>query len=238
MCTHKTNNNDGQEAGVYPDLSGMYQHGQDTHQADQTGAESGNVPAFSELIIQLMRETERYIREQQQADQQSNNNNNATPSAPPQPGHGHGGDQEQQQQHQGQQHIPRQHQSYDRTPHQRYNDFVNNPNVQDIMTGFQNFSAVFGKTMMQVIAAVLIMWIFTHIPTCLIFLVAACSLDLNIGTMIAGYLLMNFINSCPPLLLAALGYWAFYRKIILGKPLFTCKKWEQFQRRHYEQKCN
>merc|ERR1712117_1011695 len=97
MCNnHQTspgNNSDGQGSGsgVYPDLTGMYgnENGQNTHQ--NTGAGSGQDPTFSDLMIQLMRQTDRYFREQYpEVYQQQSNNNNTTPSAPPAPDQGDG----------------------------------------------------------------------------------------------------------------------------------------------------
>merc|ERR1712117_961930 len=96
MCnnhlTSPGNNSDGQGSGsgVYPDLTGMFgnENGQNTHQ--NTGGGTGQDPTFSDLMIQLMRQTERYLREQYPEAYQQQSNNNNTPTAPPAPDQGAG----------------------------------------------------------------------------------------------------------------------------------------------------
>jgi len=282
MCNnHQTsphNNSDGQGSGVYPDLTGMFgnQNGHNTHQNNAGAGATGQEPSFSHLMMQLMRETERYLREQYPAEYQHQSNNNATPSAPP--SHDQVPGQQQQsynnnnnnntatpsappqheQQNRAQQHSsssyynnnatpttqqptgqgryqqqgPQQHQQHQQG---RYSDADAQRMIQELINGFRTFRAVFGKTLVNVLLVVMVIWLLNITPsfimTNLIFLVVAPSLGLSICDMVACNILMNIINSFPPVLLAAVGCWIFHRKFIKGKPLFTCNKWDNFRRR-------
>merc|ERR1712117_498226 len=274
---------------MYGNENGQYN--QNTHQ--NTGAGTGQDPTFSDLMLQLMRQTERYLREQypeayqqqsttnnkpsappapdQGADQQHFNNNasappqqgqdrcqqqysndnniNVTPSAPQQSDQGRDHEQgpqyhQQQQQYQGQQQQQQQGSNRPQQQQQRRCDEADCQRiVQDLIKGFHTFRAIFGKTLVNVMMVVMVIWLLHLTPTFIIanviFLIVAPSLGLSIGDMIACNLLINVINSLPTVLLAAIGYWIFHRRFIKRQPLFTCNKWEQFKRRmesyHYRQ---
>jgi len=282
MCNnHQTspqNNSDGQGSGVYQDLTGMFgnQNGDNTHQNYAAGGANGQDPSFSNLMMQLMRETERYLREQYPAEYQqqsnntstttssappshdqvpgkqqqsyNNNNNTATPSAPPQHEQQNRYQQQssssyytnnatptaQQSSGQGryQQQGPQQHQQQQQG---RYSDADAQRMIQELINGFRTFRAVFGKNLVNVLMVVMVIWLLHITPSFimsnLIFLVVAPSLGLSFCDMVACNILMNIINSFPPVLMAAVGCWIFHRKFVKGKPLFTCNKWNNFKRR-------
>merc|ERR1712117_920152 len=242
---------------MYGNENGQYN--QNTHQ--NTGAGTGQDPTFSDLMTQLMRQTERYLREQYpEAYQQQSSNNNNTPTAPPAPDQGAGQQhfnnnasappqqgqdshqqqqyhgQQQQQQYHGQQQQQGSNRAHQHQQHQRGCDEADCQRiVQDLIKGFRTFRAIFGKTLVNVMMVVMVIWLLHLTPTFIIanviFLIVAPSLGLSIVDMIACNILINIINSLPTVLLAAIGFWIFHRRFIKRQPLFTCNKWKQFKRR-------
>merc|ERR1712117_832714 len=131
---------------------------------------------------------------QDRCQQQYSNNNNTTPSAPQQSDQGRYHEQgphyHQQQQYHGQQQQQGSNRAQQQQQQQRGCSEADCQRlVQDLMKGFRTFRAIFGKTLVNVMMVVMVIWLLHLTPTFIIanviFLIVAPSLGLSISDMIA-----------------------------------------------------